>query len=472
MKKILILAIILLTACAESIISIKSTPEITLEKIKKDYDIFGYYYLPKTILKLRVPVVKNNYKKSDFINDDNLKEFLKTNFGWDFVKKPKADFTLGTKIVLSTEYAPDINKRYAIAYKNSKTISQTLNLSLSKEGLIQSGEFAQESKVYEITKKSLELVGSVIGATGGLGVEGIDSDTLFSNIKSTRAKILIKKIIELQSAKYNRLNEYPNGANNATMAKFIIERIDNELETLKKELLGIIEKKVHNITIEIDPKVKFTSKDLFVLNPQSGIVKDSKNLFANLSNEISKQVSSSGKLLKLVVLSDLTPQDLSVLNTEATEKEGKINSEAFLFYNVPAKYKLQLQYDGKVLSSFNSDKYKDGNNSYSVFFPQLGKVTYLPKDFKEANVVYYEDIGGLKSAMLAKEASINAERLEGLYSSLDSIRKTFKVIKENNAPKEEIEQTEEVEEQVIRLIIENDDSGENIFKKNFNFKKS
>lgn len=471
MKKILLFVIIIFSSCAESIISVKPTQQITLDKIKKNYDIFGYYYLPKTVLKLRVPIVKNNYAQSKFIKDKCLESFLKTNFGWEYLKKPTDIFTLGKKIIISTEHVPDPEKRYAIAYKNSKTISQTLNLSLSKEGLIQSGEFAQESKVYEVSKKSLEILGSVIGAVGGLGVSNIDNDNSFSCIKSERAKVLIKKVIELQKAKYNRLNEYPVGANTAATGKFIFEQIDKELAIVKKELLGSIEKKVHYVTIEIEPKVKFTSKNLFVLNPNLGVVKDSKtNLFTSLPDQISKQGKPikqgkpNGKLLKLVVLDDISPQNSSVLSTQATEKEGVISSEAFLFYNVPAIYKLQLQYDNKVLSSYGSDKDKNGSNTYSVFFPQLGKVTYLPKDFKESNVVYYEDIGGLKSVKLTKEASVNAERLEGLYSSIDSIRKTFKSIKENNAPKEEVEETEEVEEQVIRLIIENS-NGSDVLKK-------
>ncbi|WP_298754885.1 DUF4831 family protein [uncultured Psychroserpens sp.] len=440
---------------------------MTLDKLNKNYDIYGYYSLPKTKLKIRIPIVKNSFEPSPIlkaISDKDqrasdsicIEKFLKINFGWQYVKKPEAKFTLGKKVVLSSIHLPDPNKKYALAYKNSKAISQTLNLSISKDGLIQSGEFAQESKVYEISKKSIEIVSSIIGSASGLGTKDLSNDNDYSCITNERVKILIDKAIELQKAKYVLLQQYPNAVNNVDIVKFNFEQLDSQLKAIKNELLGKVAKKTHHITIYIDPQNDFTSKDLFKLSPSSGVITPRNSLFSNLSSDVSKNSGSNEKILKLVVQGKIVPDASSVLSTEATLTESSINSDAFLYYNIPAKYTLQLQYDNKPLSSFKSEKDKEGNDDYTIFFPQLGQVAYLPKDFKEANIVYYEDTGGIKSAKLSKEATVDANKIEGYYTALDSIRKTLKAIKKNNKPVED--EVEEVEEQVIRLIIDKNDT--------------
>ena len=481
MRKVVLLSICLFFAscAAESIISVQPNKTVTLEQLKKNHDIFGYYYLPKTVLKMRIPIEVNSRKKGvidSISNPDNRKCFLNslnTYFGWVDVVEPKEKFTLDKKIVLSPISRPDTTKRYAIAYKNSKSISQTLNVSLGKDGRIQSGEFAQKSEVFEIVKKSTEIVGTAVGSIMGLGGEsdgGISVDS-FQCIPNERAKILIEQVISLGDLRENLVRTYANSVNTTDVVKFHLKQVDDLLLNAKNEILGKISKKTHYITIMLDPTCDktskkpcgFTSKDLIKINPNKGVIVEEMDYYSSLSNEIKVEKDHKTKkgdtvnVLRLVVENRTVPKESEVLNATTTISEGKIKSDAFLYYNIPAQYNFSLVYKNKPISTFSSSEDKKGKDDYSVFFPQLGKVGFLPLNFKEASVVYYEDTGGLKSAKISKEASTTAENIDGYFQALDSINKTFKAIKEAN--KEEppaTEESEEVEEDVIRLIIVND----------------
>ena len=473
MKKLWLLALLVLASCAESIISVKPS-KIPLEDISNNYDVYGYYYLPKTILKLRIPVYKKKYKAGLIKKGDDscLAKLVKTNFGWEPLEKPKDDeFGIDNGTIISSIFEPDFGKHYAILYKNSKAISQTLNISINKDGIIQSGEFAQESKAYDITKKSIELVGTAISSTGGLGLDSDSEDedkekipcSTIEEIQNQRGKILVDRAFKLLKAKYDLIKDYPNQISNTDVQKFHLKKVDEELKVVKGELIGSVSKKIHYITLFIDPKENFDDLTLLEINPNEGIIDQSISKSTLLSSGIKTTSKVNKKALKLIVQKKTVPNEAHFLSSEATmvtiEGKTKIKGEAFLHYNVPAKYTLSLKYGDKKLTAKSSAKDKTGQDDFEIYFPQLGQVAYLNKDFKEANVVYYEDTGGLKSAKISRGGDFNAERVEGIFTALDSIYSTAKALKEKNEEEEEetatSEEVEEIEEQVIRLIIEN-----------------
>jgi len=476
MKRLIIFSTILLLGCAESILSVQ--PEkIPLDNVKSQYDVYGYYYLPKTILKIRVPIYKKTYLKG-IVHSANtsscLAKYLKTNYGWEPTKVPDELVGIEKGATMTTLYEPDPEKRYALLYKNSKSISQTINISLNKDGIIQSGEFAQESQVFDITKKSIELVGTAVGTLGKLGpadsYTGIAPCAHKGDIQlSNRSKLLVERLEELSKAKFTLLSSYPVSVNNPEVQKFHQTKIEGLIKEIKGELMGKIKKKIHYVTLYIDPKKDFNSLNLFHINTKEGIVDSGANsLFKNLTNNIKSANLSNTKTLKLIVQKKLVPNQKNTLYTEASLKNSEdghtVEGDAFLYYNIPAKYTLTLGYGGKPLKAFSSKEDKKGTDDFDVYFPQLGAIGYLGIDFKEANITYYEDTGGLKSAKTTKDAAITAERVEGLYSAVDSIIRTGQAIKEKreNEKKEalasEEETEEEIDEQIIRLIIDNNSS--------------
>ena len=89
MKKILLnLTALMLLGCAGSIISIPD--HLVNDPSTMEYNIYGYYALPKTAIKIQIPVARNALKpglvheesiKNSKEQFDCLKCILKTNFG-------------------------------------------------------------------------------------------------------------------------------------------------------------------------------------------------------------------------------------------------------------------------------------------------------------------------------------------------------------------------------------------------------
>ncbi|MBS9462883.1 DUF4831 family protein [Flagellimonas sp. 389] len=454
-----------LASCAQSIVSIDSS-KIDYEDIP-NYEILSYYSLPKTVLRIKVPVAKKKPKPGIAIKNSCALELVKTYFGWEPVKVPEEIFALDKKITISTLAVPDPKKRYALSYRKSKSLAQSLNLSFSKDGFIQSGEFAQESKVFDITKKSIEILGNAVGALSGLGSEAMGDiktkDCTLDSLKDERIKRLIKDAFKLYGIQYSLINKPTNSVNSTDIVKYHLKEVDKQLKTIKNVLMGYISKDIYYVTLDIDPKEDFKSIELLQLDPKKGLLAPAGNkAFNKLSSQISVANSSKTKKLELKAKKLINAQKIDVREPRTILVEGEqgkeLNVDAFLYYNIPSKYELFLVYDGKPLSSYSSSEDKKGKDVYTAFFPQIGKVAYLPKDFKEANVVYYEDIGALKSVKFVKEPDVTAERVEGIYMALDSIRKVSKALKEKKKEenKEDVEEVEqEIMEQVIRLIIEN-----------------
>ena len=529
MKKILLsLTALMLLGCAGSIISIPD--HLVNDPSAMEYNIYGYYALPKTAIKIQIPVARNALKpglvhedsiqlvldkkaleslkmkysktadpnkkaeikkKTQSVKNleeqlDCLKSLLKTNFGWEPEKAPEEKFSLDKKIIFSPLTIPDSAKRFAIGYKKAKTISQTLNVKLSKDGLIQSGEFAQESKAYDIAKKSLELIANTVGALAGLKEQPIETLTgacNITNLKNKRAAQLIKDANLLVNTRLGLLVNAPSGVNNKEILEMYLARIDKQLKQIKTALVGTITKKVHYLSIRIDPKEppKDGTIELLKLNPQHGIVSndsDTNDRWRSLSDGLRTNQTEGAKPLVLVWeevydlgmvreagLEIVKPgEDLGTNTTNqdnSNNEKPKLLTDAFLYYNIPAKYELSLRYGGKPVPSFKNkqQKEKEGVEVYNIYFPQFGKIAYLPKDFKEADVVYYQDIGALKSAKYVKEAQVTAERIEGIYTAADSLRRVIEAAKEAESAEDAVEEDdveEEVEEQIIRLIIQND----------------
>ena len=470
---LLSLFIFLLSGCAESIISVK--PD-SLDKIK-DYNVINYYSLPKTELGIRIAVTQKivNPGLLHKLDNKDVDQFFYKNYGW---KKRTVDKTgsyqLEEKIIFRPITLSDPNKSFAIAYKKSKGIGQNFNITISKDGLIQSGEFAQESKVFEITKKSLELVGTFLGSALQLNPTSSPEDNTLKDILpentsiSERIKCLEKEIKELSNIRQTLLSTPVINVNTTVPIKFHLKEIDKRLTAIHSELCGPIDKKLHYFNFFIDPKKDFKEQLLLKISPTKIQYYDetcSWHLYPELISNTTNKPSTE-KELKIVARRLDTPKGIRTATTAITQNENgqlQLNTNAFLYYNIPTKYELQLHYGGKLVPAFTSKDQKKGTDYYQIYFPQLGEVAFLPKDFSEANITYYEDTGALKNTTYKKEAEIDGTKVEQLYAAIDSVRKAVKIATSPKDTSEEEENTPEAAaEQVIRLIIqEENNSGSN-----------
>ena len=294
---------------------------------------------------------------------------------------------------------------------------------------------------------------------------------------------MIKDAHTLVETRLGLLTSPPSGVNNKEILETYLARIDKQLKQIKTALVGTITKKVHYLNIRIDPKEppKDGIMELLKLNPKHGIVSDDSDTndrWRSLSDDLRTNQTEGAKSLVLAweevydlgmvrkagieIVKPEEDQGTNTSNQNNSNNEGPtLVTDAFLYYNIPAKYELSIRYGGKPVSSFNNkqQKEKEGVEIYNIYFPQFGKIAYLPKDFKEAYVVYYQDIGALKSAKYVKEAQVTAERIEGIYTAADSLRRVIEATKEAESAEDTVEEDnveEEVEEQIIRLIIQND----------------
>lgn len=459
--------LLVLTACAESIISVESS--IVNESILNDYEIYAYYSLPKTVLEIKIPIAINTLEEgliSKEKENARIYELIEYRYGWKPVETPKQTFSIDKKITFGAITLPDPEKRYAIAYKKAETISQTLNASFTKDGLIQSGEFAQENKAFDVAVKTMEILGPVLSAV--LPLSGITnrgeklSDPYSIDVaENPRITKQLFEADELLKVRNTWISNPLNSVNNPDMVKFYLNEIDKQLLVIKNELLGTVSKKIHYVTIHVDPPEDFEEIKLLEIDPDNGIVRTKSVESANLSDDITTEKKSKKSMtINLLARKLIEPgiiRDPETFISVSEKGNPVLNTNVFMYYNIPAKYELKLVVNDSPLKSYSGQLDKEGSDEYQIYFPQLGKVAYLPKEFKEASFTYYEDTGGLKSTKISKSADVDADRINSMYAAIDSVYKSIQEIKEENRKDQEEGDesvTEEVNEQVIRIIFQ------------------
>lgn len=227
-----------------------------------------------------------------------------------------------------------------------------------------------------------------------------------------------------------------------------LSEIDSQITKIKNELMGNVKKKIHYLTFYLDITKEADTVKLFSLNPKSGIFSiddnfDLSQVSPDLRSSIYNKKENKDFILNLKKLSVQNP-----VKIEATNVTELPNS--FLHYNIPAKFEISIKFDNKKLSTFGSKDQKEGADDFQIFLPQLGTVGVLPTDFKEANIVYFEDTGGIKSIKYSKASEIDAEKLGTLYNSLDSLKRSLKKgnDEKSNNPSEDV-----IVESTIPIVI-------------------
>lgn len=421
------------------------------------------YYLPKTILKIKIPVEKAERKTGliDKLNSKEKKELLDKiyeKYGWEALKSQDEVYSIGEKIHLVPLAIPDKNKHFTITYSGKKALANSSGIILTKDGLISSGEFAQEDKTFEYVTKGVELLASSASLLMGLGTPDSERKPLFegSDLSKEQKRIsnLLEELDNLTAVKADLLKNQTSAVSTVDPLKYRLELIDKRLLEIKHEILGYDKKTIYNISLLYDPG-KTGIITLLEVDGKSGIripKMAGKDPQQNLLKDILvDKETKTFKSLNLIV-SPIYEIGQPRKKFESSAKAGK----HFLVYNIPTKYTIQITFDGKALKSFASSDDPKGLEQYEVYFPQKGSMAALPYDFKDMKVVFFDDIGAIKELRSSKEAILTAANVSSSFAAVDSILSFRNKIKESK--KEEEPATEEVKEQVIRLIIEKEDS--------------
>lgn len=453
MKKLTVIslgAIILLVSCRTSF-RVQDSKEATPSNSKE----LITYYLPKTLLKIKIPIEKNELKKGliDSLDSDVRKDeykYLFENYGW---KKVEVDekFNLGERIQFIPITIPDPTKQFTISYKKSRSIEQSIGITLSKDGIISSGEFAQSDKTYEYVTKGIELLATTAAKYSGLGKNSTqDSHTVTNNVFHIRIKKLLEELNALTETKSLIIKNPTNGVSSSEPTKFRLDLIDNRIKSIKEEVMGKIKTTVINLSLIYEPGNK-TELTLLKIDPKNGY-EIPEAIASSPSADDRIKITSSNTVKELKILTSAinpVPKPKKEFTTSAAY------SEHFLVYNVPIKYSIELVLDNKKLKSFASTTDEKGSDHYEIWFPQKGHMEALPYSFKELKVTFFEDIGAIKEIKYLKGANLDATSITSGITALDSLVSLRNKYKESKKEKP-VEEKEEIQEQIIRLIIDKD----------------
>ncbi len=437
------------------------------EEASHKYHELTNYYLPKTELKIKIPIVTTSYdsglfhKIEDEISRTQLTKMVKKKFGWDMVNTEKKSVDLGEKIQFVPTTVQDSSKYYTIAYKKRKTLAQTMNLTFNEQGIISSGEFAQKDQTFQYVTKGIELAATVAGKFFPLGVTETESFRADTSIEFQRAKVLLKELDYLVTARVAIINQKSASVSKDALS-WHLEQIDKRTKLVKEELLGKEKKstKWYSFLYVPDKNVKGQKTVLLVIT-DNGVetAPTEEDKFRTWQKNPPK-----GKKLEVVstLLSSQKTEEATSFRTR-TPGSSKIQQNNFLRYNMPAQYSLQLLKDGKPLKTFKDSEDKKGLDLYKVYFPQNGDVGILPNKYKEMSVIFYEDIGAIKELKFKKDA-IGTSSLDQSYAAIDSLfslKEQIKAFKEAKKDTSEEESSEEEQETVIRIIFGEKEEDEN-----------
>jgi Domain of unknown function (DUF4831) len=452
MKKLTLIpiyAIIMMSACRTSF-RVQDSNEPTPTNAKE----LVTYYLPKTLLKIKIPIERNSIEPGlvDSLKGNELNliyKLLYENYGWKKVELTEK-FSLGEKIQFVPITVADPKKQFTISYKKSKSIEQSLGLTLGKEGIISSGEFAQSDKTYEYVTKGVEMLASTVAKFYSLGGgSNIKSNMpINSNIYYKRIEKLLNELEDLAATKILLIKNPTGGVSSSEPIKFRLELIDNRIKMIKEEIMGKIKTTVINLSLIYEPGTK-TELTLIKIDPTNGY-EIPEGISPSSLPEGSIKIKPGSTIKELKILPTLI-QAIPKPKKEFTTSTSY--TEHFLVYNVPAKYSIELLLNDKKLKSYTSASDEKGTEEYEIWFPQKGHMEALPYGFKELKVTFFEDIGAIKELKYMKGANLDARSISSGITALDSLVSLRSKYKESKK-EEPVEEKEETKEQVIRLIID------------------
>jgi len=450
--------ILVLSACSTSLTVTDGT---TPSGSQKDY--FGYY-LPKTLLKIKVPIEEAEFKPGlvNHLSASKLKSVLKylfVSYGWEPVKKDEDKYSIGEKIQFIPQTVPDTDKYFTLQYSGAKALANSMGLVLTRDGMISSGEFAQEDKTFEYVTKGVELLAHTASILMGLGNKsGEPAVVPFCSDAETdqyvlRICALIGELNNISATKADLIKNATNGVASNDPLKYRTELIDKRILKIKEEILGRYKKTIFNVSLIYEPGNDRETVALLKLSPSKGIVIPKMTNNDPARTALAGIIATSEDGAKPLTLLVEPAYTLKAPRTRFVDSKG-FGREHFLVYNVPAKFKLTLVFDGKPLKSFQSEEDEKGTDIYEIYFPQRGMMAALPVDFKEMKVVFIEDLGSIKEIKSSKGAELTATQVSAGVAALDSVLTLRNKIRESKKEKPAAEETEETKEQVIRLIIE------------------
>jgi hypothetical protein len=415
--------LIMLVSCTNLMVK-----NVTALKQSKPRNHLISYFLPKREVEIKFKIEYQVTKPSSFIKDSAALSFrIKSATGKDMVREKSHKITL-KEVELNPVSIADPVKLYSVNYWKSPFSKLEGNISISENGLIQTGASSTESKAYKIFQTGLESIAGIITNFVGLAKGQAPGDTTGNSDTIKKAKEILKKLEDIQNAKASIIAMSMDMDIKLFEAKFAFLKEQEEL--LVQQLTGEISKEEYIVCKTWDPK----SEDI-----SNGEIKKMFDIEVFLGKDGSTKLNIP---ILLVATVDKNIYDLINKSQSSAYDEfvKRRNRKIGFYYNIPVPVTIKIYKD--KISDFTQLNFVVNSNkqaSITLQMPQFGTVDFLPARLSKSEVKFYSDLGSIKEYSFTKDFTINPDEAKNITSSIDTVFSTVKYLKslKESAIKEE-----------------------------------
>jgi hypothetical protein len=434
--------IIVLTSCTNIIVKHVSSlkqPESSKHLVS--------YFLPKRVIEMKFTVEHQATEPSVFLKDSiALGAIIKSATGKEMVKKKTQKLVL-KQVELNPISLADPEKLYSVDYRKFVFSKLEGNVSISEDGLIQTGTSSTESKTYQIIQTGLEsiagIVSNFIGIKKGLTITELDAVKGDSELK--RAAIdLITKLKNVQLAK-------------ATLIASTIDMDSKLFETRLSILKEQEDALVQQLTGETSTKEYLFCK-IWDPKPEEMNNNEIQKVF-NMEFTLGKGGDTKLNIPVILVatvdsnLYNLIPKPQKSFNANSAES---LKNKIGFYYNIPVLMTLKV-YKEKIsdFTCLNFIVNSKKQSSISLQMPQFGTVGFLPARLTKSDVKFYTDLGSIKEYSFTKDVTINPDEAKNISSSIDTVLSTINYLKslKESVIEEKVVKTDESELYNVNITI-------------------
>lgn len=317
------------------------------------------YYLPRTAFRVTVILEKTTIKPGDFYKYAD--RYLRLQ---NVPTEESVQWTLKS-ITLEPYGKPDKNKAYSIKLK-SKTVAPLVGL--SRDGLLLSiNTDADESFLPDLPKPEK-------GAAPENPRNYMTQEILAAGSTAKMAELCAQEIYDIRESK-NALvrGEADNTPKDGAQLKLMLEQLDKQASVLESLFSGTSQTDTEVISLFYDPQQETDHDILFRFSQKLGVL-DADNLAG-------EPVYASVKVMETIPAA-VTSEDIA---------KKRVKMEHGVYYNVPARAKINISYKGQEFVNMETP------------MAQFGIVEILSNALFDkkttTQVTFFQTTGGTKDVM-------------------------------------------------------------------------
>ena len=397
-------------SCGSNLPAVLPIDENSDTKTKKGI----FYSLPKTLIRIEIPIISITkipgplFENEDWFNQAVESIGLTTD---EIIKTESTTYKLGDAVI-STITLPDEKNTFFIELDIEWTKDLSLNMQLSKEGLLESSKSDSTDRAFDIGVKLAK-------STASIAAKIFMPEAEKEEREKRKKKYVNQNIAEINIIRNDRyklisgnIGQMSGGLHPETL-KLMLEELDKREQDLTNDLRGITTEKKWTAIFEIEPDTIDAEAELLRFSEINGIAELSKYCVNDFSNPFDKTSDKEADLIEMKISAKKQPADIIKSNDK--------NIDGSFFYRIPVQTHVEIKKNEKTFIAEN------------VYLAHLGPIRQLPKDFKSKSALldlsFYTDTGGIKKIDTQAKAVDIGEAVESIGKSVGEM--TEKILKED-----------------------------------------